>query len=289
MGEGPHDVGRPAASPQDASAAAGVVPALARRIVPGLSSESLAVRWTELPRFHPFAQKRGYEARVAAALLISQRKYRLDGTICVADQDRDKDRLAAMQAGRDRGLELVGAPHAAVCAVAVESIEAWTLGARSALASELRLDPRELRDKLPADVESLTEQSGKPEKRPKRLLAQLAEQAHRTDCADLRTRIAEQTDVEELASACRQGFAPSLQRCGRPSQRPCSACAPPPAPRVRPQGLCSIYGVGAGPGAGPSGPCGSAGERRQVRRTRDARSGLPLRRNRPMSRLAMPA
>lgn len=208
MGEGPHDIGRPAYSAAEPGAAAGTVPALARRVVPDLDVDSLAVRWTELSRFDPSARKKGYQAKVAAAILVSQRKYHLDGTICVADRDRDADRLAAMQAGRERGLALVSAPHAVVCAVAVESIEAWTLGARSALSSELRLSARQLGEMLPSDVESLTEQSGKPEKQPKRLLAELAAQASLHDCADLRARIAEKTDVNELSGACRQGFAP---------------------------------------------------------------------------------
>lgn len=109
MGEGPHDIGRPAYSPAEPGVASGTLPALARSVVHELDGDSLAIRWTELSRFDPLARKK---------------------------------------------------------------------------------------------------QSGKPEKRPKRLLAELAAQAHLQDCADLRARIAEKSDVDELSRACRQGFAP---------------------------------------------------------------------------------
>lgn len=211
VGEGPHDIGRGGTSHAEPGQAAGVVPALARRVLPDLAADSLALRFCDLPRFSPGPGGRGFAGKVAAAILISQRRYGLAGTICVADRDRDRQRLPAMQEGRTRGLAAVAVPHAVVCAVAVESIEAWTLGARQALGQELAIPAPELARRLPADVEALSESSGKPERRPKRLLSELAEAAHRQDCSDLRTRIAEATDVQELSQACREGFAPFVR------------------------------------------------------------------------------
>ncbi len=212
VGEGPHDIGPQVAPIETQNPAAGVVGTLACRAVPTIDKDSSALRWTQLARFHPDARKSGFAAKVAAAILISGRKFGLDGTICVADQDRDRGRLAEMQAGRERGLALLSFPHAAVCAVAVESIEAWTLGAHSALAAELGIPVPVLKSKLPSDVEDLYESSGKLDKRPKQLLQRLAAEMHRNDGVDLRTAVAQRTDPDELAGACPRGFAPFLAR-----------------------------------------------------------------------------
>lgn len=225
VGEGPHDIGRSALSPAEPAPAGGVVPALSRRVVPAIAAESRALRWADIPRFAPSA-RRGFAGKVAAAVLLSQRRFGLDGTVCVADRDRDAGRLHELQTGRERGLSLLTAPHAVVCAVAVESIEAWTLGAGSALSQTLSIPRAELARRLPSDLESLSEGSGKPERRPKGLLAALCEGAQVQDCADLRARIAEATDIPELARACSQGFAPFVRALKdafaslEPSERP---------------------------------------------------------------------
>lgn len=208
MGEGPHDIGRQAPSLGEPGPAGGVVATLARRVVPAIAGDSPALRWTELSRFHPSARKSGLEAKVAAAILISQRRLGLAGTICVVDRDGDTDRLAALRAGRERGLASAAPGHAVVCGVAVESIEAWTLGARAALATELGLEISALSSHLPSDIEALREQSGKQEKRPKALLQRLAGLVHRQDGEALRTAVAERTDLQELIRRCPQGFAP---------------------------------------------------------------------------------
>jgi hypothetical protein len=64
----------------------------------------VALRWVEIARFDPRGKKKGWPAKVAAAILLSARKFACDGAICVADRDRQEDRLSEMDEGRRRGL-----------------------------------------------------------------------------------------------------------------------------------------------------------------------------------------
>lgn len=103
-----------------------------------------------------------------------------------------------------------GAGHSlpVVCGVAIESIEAWTLGAASALAETLGLPLDELRRNYPSlPVESLYDGSGRAEHQPKPLLDRLARKGHRHGGLDLREEVAERTDIAELERACPMGFA----------------------------------------------------------------------------------
>jgi hypothetical protein len=144
---------------------------------------------------------------VAAAVLLSARKFGCDGIVCVTDQDREPGRLAEMEEGLDRGIMAVGGSHRGACGVAVESIEAWTLGAPAAIAEELGLDIGVVRREYPSPhVESLYERSGKEEHRPKALLRWLADLAHRSDSRELREAIAHRTDVRSLEGTCPEGF-----------------------------------------------------------------------------------
>ena len=206
VGEGPHDVGRESRnSLEEPCPAGGVVTTLARRVVSSIGADSLALRWSELVRFHPSAKK-GFAGKVAAAALLS-RRYECVGTICVADRDRKPDREQAMQDGQQRALA-ISSTHPVVCGIAVESIEAWTLGAHGALADELGIDAKHVRAELLTDVESLYENSGKPKYQPKAVLQGLAQKVHRDDCVNLRVAVAERTNLAELERACPAGFAP---------------------------------------------------------------------------------
>ena len=96
------------------------------------------------------------------------------------------------------------------CGVAVRSIEAWTLGARQALAEVLGTTVQELRRACPSIApEELYEGSGKQEHRPKALLDALANRfGHRGDSLELREQVAAQADIAELVMNCPEGFAP---------------------------------------------------------------------------------
>jgi hypothetical protein len=67
----------------------------------------------------------------------------------------------------------------------------------------------------PVDVESLSERSGKPERRPKQLLERIARLKHRSDSTEFREAIAERTDPAALGRACPLGFAPFAERLRR--------------------------------------------------------------------------
>ena len=194
VGEGPHDQA--------------VLPALVRKLCPQVEPAEFC-RWTDVSRFGHGARK-GLAGKVLAAILISHQRRGYEGTVCVVDRDGDDTRAAALEQGRLAGLALVDSAHRAACGVAVESIEAWTLGAREALAEELSLPVERLHRSYPAGVhvEQLKESSGKPEHRPKTLLGQLCQLANQTDCGDLRRSVAERVDPETLRTACPKGFAP---------------------------------------------------------------------------------
>ena len=125
VGEGPNDVGS-SANDSDPRPAGGVVSALAQKVCSGIAAHSIALRWTQLHRFYPGGNK-GLAGKVAVAVLQAARKFECMGTVCVYDRDRDHDRLGLMREGAARGLAAIGTPHAVVCGVAVESVEAWTL------------------------------------------------------------------------------------------------------------------------------------------------------------------
>ncbi|HYT93173.1 MAG TPA: hypothetical protein VEL76_30930 [Gemmataceae bacterium] len=209
IGEGPTDIGHSGMDPDRPRPATGPLAILARKVCPQIDADSLALRWVEIARFDPRGKKKGWEAKVAAAILLSARKFDCDGTICIADRDRQKERLSEMDAGLQRGLGQVGSEHAAVCGVAIESIEAWALGAPSALAAELEEEVKTIqREYRLKEVEQFCESSGKEEHRPKGLLERLAQLVHRSDGTDFRQAVAERTDISELEKNCQDGFKP---------------------------------------------------------------------------------
>jgi hypothetical protein len=203
VGEGPHDVGHDP-SQQDVFAAGGVIPALVRRAGVPVGADSKATWWRRLTRF----SKRGLEGKAKAALLIAERRHGCQGVVLVVDNDAkdDEHRLESLERGA------VDASVPVACGLAVQSIEAWTLGAPTAIAEELGLTTEEVRELYPSrPVEELHENSGKEELRPKTLLQRLVSQVHRNDSAEFRQAVAERTSVAELEASCPRGFKPFVQ------------------------------------------------------------------------------
>jgi hypothetical protein len=208
IGEGNHDIGPAGERWGEPRPAAGVVPGLARRVCGAISAESVALAWREIARFSPRVGK-GFEAKVAAALLLAARRFDCAGTVCVADRDGDEDRLPAMRRGKQQGLDALGVAHAAAVGVAVESIEAWTLGAPTALAEELGMPVGRVRSALPRKhVEALRESSEREDYRPKAALERIAALAGRDGGTALRCAVAERSSPEEVEASCPEGFAP---------------------------------------------------------------------------------
>jgi hypothetical protein len=215
VGEGANDIGAPTNIPGFVRPAGGTVCALARRASDVVGTDSIAMEWREVPRFsrNPSAKRSGYSGKIAAAALLAKIQYNCAGTVVVADRDRDADRNLDLQDGVERAAKSVK-DHVTIWGLAIKSIEAWTLGAPAAIAGVLEVDVERVREHYPrgVDVESLSESSGKPEYRPKQLLARIAQLKHQVDCTEFREAVAERTDVDELARQCPQGFAPFLQR-----------------------------------------------------------------------------
>jgi len=213
IGEGRHDIGDPNPNLFQPRLAQGTIPTLARRICTAIAPESVALAWSEVPRFNPSAKKHGYPAKITAAVLLSTRKFDCQGTVVVADRDGCEDRQSRLEEGVEKA-QKDNPEHSIVWGLAVESVEAWTLGVPEAIAEELGVDIEQVKQVFPGgvDVECLAEQSGKPEHRPKPLLERIAQLKHRRDCTEFREAVAERTDVESLEKICPKGFAPFAER-----------------------------------------------------------------------------
>jgi hypothetical protein len=207
VGEGPHDIGTPTFAPKP-HPATGVLAILFKKVCPHVNAECVGYFWREIPILDRKKRKRGWAARVTSDIVLSVQQG-CEGTVCVVDRDQDSDRLPAMEEGRERGLKLVAEAHLAACGVAQESIEAWTLGAPTALSLVLgETIERILEHYRPADVEEFHENSGKVEKRPKSLIARIAAIKWHDANTEFRQRVAEQTDIVELGRNCPKGFKP---------------------------------------------------------------------------------
>lgn len=224
VGEGEHEVGSPPHDEQrggagkarkrqpvavyaanDVYPVGGVLPVLARKVAPGIEPEGLAVRLREITRLSPI-KKSGLDAKAKGAVLLA-RKHGCEGLVIVADQDGklDEKRLDQLQScasfAEGQGVRVA-------VGLAVESIEAWSLGDPRAIANVLGVDEGAVRRLYPRKhIEELLENSGKEEHRPKPLMQRLAQLGGRSDGTDLRVEIAGQTDVEVLEAACPLGFA----------------------------------------------------------------------------------
>lgn len=216
IGEGRHDIGDANPNPYDPRPAQGTIPTLARRICDNIDPESMALAWREIRRFNPAAQRKGYPAKIAAAALLALRKFGCAATVVVADRDGDEDRQAKLQEGIDRARQLFP-QHPAAWGLAIESVEAWTLGVPEKIAEELGVDVQLVQQQYPrgTDVESLSQRSGKPDHHPKQLLEKIAQLKHRQDCTEFRQAVAERTDVTILSRACPKGFAPFAEQLRR--------------------------------------------------------------------------
>ena len=138
VGEGRHDIGRASINPFQKRIAEGRISILVRKIQPAIHENSLALAWSEIHRFQPIAKKQGYPAKVPAAILLAERKFGCSGCILVADRDRDTDRRnriedAAKNAPKSSSFRVV-------VGIAVESVEAWTLGVPDTIAKVLGMD-----------------------------------------------------------------------------------------------------------------------------------------------------
>lgn len=203
VGEGDHDVGKSSFAPQP-SPAAGVVSTLARKVVPEISTDSVMIKRDRLPltgsrKKDPLVQK-----VIAAAELAA--RHGCQATVFVHDLDRQDVIQQRLRDGQQMACESRPG-HPVVIGVAVQSIEAWTLGARSGLKAVLQVSDAEL-DVIyrPTQVETYFNSSGKPEHQARRLLEQVAQLGHSSAGTEFRERVAAETDIDELKRNCPQGF-----------------------------------------------------------------------------------
>lgn len=213
IGEGRHDIGDPNPNSYDPRPAQGTIPTLACRVCDGIDPESVALAWKEIRRFHPPGGKSGYPAKIAAAALLAVKRFGCGATIVVADRDGETGRQSELEEGVDRARRLFP-QHPTAWGLAIESVEAWTLGVPDKIAEVLSVDVATIRQQYPrgVHVESLSERSGKPDNHPKQLLERIAQLRHRQDCTEFRQAIAERTEVAALSQACPKGFAPFVER-----------------------------------------------------------------------------
>lgn len=216
VGEGPHDIGSSVFPPQPRPAT-GTIPALARKVCPQIDAESVAISWREIPildrrKVPPLdrkALKNVWTAKTARAIVLSHTRFQCAGTICVADRDGEKERLGALEEGKERGLKLIATQHAVACGVAVESIEAWILGVPEAIADVLHESVAPILSQYDlSKVEDYYQKSGRPEHRPKDILDRIAARKNRSASTEFRRDVAERTDVNALERVCKQGFKP---------------------------------------------------------------------------------
>jgi hypothetical protein len=175
------------------------------------------LKWTQIPLFQVGKKqldrdirKSGYRTKVKRAVLLSALAFKCDGTICVADADTaPEDCREQMQQGLAEGLEKVGSGYVAAYGMAFQSVDAWTLGACSAVAEELGVEVGALRPYYPSKpIEELSNQSGKEEHQPKTILERICSSCGRFADTAFRTAVAERTEIGELEKECPRGFKP---------------------------------------------------------------------------------
>ncbi len=213
VGEGRHDIGDPSSNQYQPRPAGGTIPALVRHIWKTMAQESVALAWSEIWRFNPQAKRRGYPSKVAAAVLLSSRRLGCLATVVVTDRDGNDTRDAELEKAIHSVNDLFPS-HLIVWGLAVESIEAWTLGAPEAIAEELGVAGDVVRQQYPrgVEIEAMSERSGKLDHRPKALLERIAQLRHRSDCTEFREAVADKTDIVALAQACPKGFKPFVEK-----------------------------------------------------------------------------
>ena len=223
LGEGKHELGSTGVT-DEPHPASGFLFVLARKVCPDIGDDSIHLSWSNLslifkkePR-KKFDSREGLSKKVQYAI-VQARRHDCAGTICVHDQDGDEARLVAMEKGRQAEIAKRDDGHRAVCALAVESIEAWLLGAPSAIAAVLQIDLNSIQKKTkeysPSRVEELKETSEDQKKRPKKMLASIAKLKHRTANTEFREEVAGEIDANclgELGKNCARGFKPFAEK-----------------------------------------------------------------------------
>lgn len=205
VGEGRHDIGASSFAPQPRTAS-GVVATLSRKIRPMISGESVALSWTEISLLS--RSKKGLEHKLVAARELVKR-HGCDGIIAVIDQDGDGARIQSLKVGQQRIASDVMNSYPVAVGVAIESIEAWTLGDPDAVGTVVNSSREEvLRHYKLSRVESYYERSGDVSRRPKRILELIAALIHTEASETFRREVAELTDIATLERVCPNGFAP---------------------------------------------------------------------------------
>jgi len=203
VGEGNNDIGK-RSWPIGFARAQGVVSILARKIVPEIHHDSISVSRGQLDRLDR-RKPAGLQHKVTAAVQLARREG-CAATVFTHDQDRNDAVRSSLAAGRDE-IQQELPDHKVVIGVAVESIEAWTLGARSGLKAVLQVSDADL-DAIyrPSRVETYFNSSDKPEHQAHKLLEQVAQLGHSSAGTEFRERVAAETDIDELKRNCPQGF-----------------------------------------------------------------------------------
>ena len=225
VGEGKHEFGSTGIT-EGPRPAAGFLLIIVRKLCPEIASESVQFSWANLnlvmkkePR-KKFDSKQGLAKKVQYAI-TQARRYECRGTVCVHDRDGDDDRLGRNgEKGRQAELDKkIGRASCDLGIGVVESIEAWLLGAPTALAAVLQTDwpaiQKHAPEYTPSRVEELKETSEDATKQPKKMLHKIAGLKHRTANTVFREEAAsliDGTSLDELKKNCPLGFKPFAEK-----------------------------------------------------------------------------
>ena len=217
--EGDHDAGK--SDPLNWSGdrpAGGVVPLLCAKVCPVIDLPASR----SLPAKHPYLlpgertrrnfsrsallARHGLDVKAARAVVFADRSG-FAGTVMIVDADSaPATAIADMEAGAKTGTDSLGRPHGFVGGLAVQSIEAWTLGAPTALAACLKSDANGLRRHYSvADVEEFAN-TRQPHQNGKAILKRLCSGCRGEDGTEFREEVARATDPAELERYCPEGF-----------------------------------------------------------------------------------
>jgi hypothetical protein len=193
----------------------GVLPVLVRKILLEIDAErTIEFRAKRLKDVRSFSKSKkiqasqyGYAAKLQLILGLKEGR-EAEAVVAVVDRDSEKyhGRIDDLNEGR-AFLQKKGKP----CAVgmAIEEIEAWLLADEKALRSALGDDSIQRQP----DPEGLSSRDEQSDQNPKRRLARLMEQAlgsavSRSEVPDYFSRIAQDSDIQQLETRCPEGFCP---------------------------------------------------------------------------------
>lgn len=205
VGEGRHDIGTHEFPPRPGAPDAFLL-GICQKLVPEISSDSIAIKWSQINLFSK-DRRRGLDRKLLAASQLAA-SHGCVGLIAVVDQDRDEDRIRILNETRN-AIALREPTQRAAVGVAIESIEAWVLGDPAAIASTIgKTESEVLSVYRLASVESLYERSGNHETRPKGIVSRIAAIAHSEDSAEWRCDVADRISISTLERNCPSGFKP---------------------------------------------------------------------------------